>query len=165
MPPLISIVMPTFNCEDTLERALLSIEGQDYPNLDVILMDGNSTDGTMAVAEQHSSLFSQMISEPDEGQTDALNKGFKLASGDVFCWLNGDDAYAEGALWHVARLFEANSDRNMVIGTSRRVYADGTEEVIPVAHDVLEQIGYRNARQESWMGNITSPWTGTGGTV
>lgn len=144
MSPLISIVMPVFDCQNTLERALLSIKRQNYPRLEVIFMDGKSRDKTMQVAGRHKALFKHIISEPDNGQTDALNKGFRLATGDVFCWLNGDDAFKDGALQHVAELFDANQDKNMVIGTSQRIYADGSKEVIAVGKNVLDMIGYRN---------------------
>jgi len=142
--PKISIVLPVFNSEETIGRALDSILAQDYPALDLILMDGGSRDGTMAVAERYRSHFAHLVSEPDRGQTHALNKGFRLARGDVFGWLCGDDALQPGALHHVAGLLAANPDANMVIGTSRRIYANGDEQVLPLRPDLIERIGFHN---------------------
>lgn len=142
--PKISIVMPVFDCEATIGRALESIVAQDYPALELILMDGGSRDRTLAVAETFKDRFSHFVSEPDRGQTHALNKGFRLASGDIFGWLCGDDAYQPGALKHVADLFTANPDANMAIGTSRRRYDNGDEQVLPLRPDLLERIGFHN---------------------
>ena len=142
--PKISIVLPVFNCEATIARALDSIVAQDYPALELILMDGASSDGTLEVAKRYESQFSHFVSEPDKGQTHALNKGFGLASGEIFAWLCGDDAYQPGALKHVAETFAGDPTTNMVIGTSRRVYADGSEQVLPLRHDLMERIGYHN---------------------
>ncbi|MEE9302409.1 MAG: glycosyltransferase, partial [Thiotrichaceae bacterium] len=131
MSLVISVVMPIFDCESTIERTLKSLAAQDYPHLEIILMDGKSRDHTMKIVKRYKSLFTHMISEADEGQTDALNKGFRLATGDIYCWLNGDDTFEEGALKHVVELFKANPNKNMVIGTSHRIYADDSEEIIP----------------------------------
>ena len=143
-PPRISIVVPVFNSEATIERALQSLAAQNYPALEVIFVDGGSKDRTVELARRYDGLFSVFISEPDRGQSDAINKGFRLAGGEIFNWLCGDDAFQEGALHHVAEVFAANPWANMVVGTSRRVYADGTEQVLPVHPNLMEAIGYRN---------------------
>ena len=143
-PPRISIVVPVFNSEATIERALQSLAAQNYPALEVIFVDGGSKDRTVELARRYDGLFSVFISEPDRGQSDAINKGFRLAGGEIFNWLCGDDAFQEGALHHVAEVFAANPWANMVVGTSRRVYADGSEQVLPVHPNLMEAIGYRN---------------------
>ena len=142
--PKISIVLPVFNCEATIARALDSIVAQDYPALELILMDGGSRDATVTLAEGYREHFTHFVSEPDRGQTHALNKGFALASGEIFGWLCGDDAYQPGALHHVAETFARNPKANMVIGTSRRVYGDGSEQVLPLRPDLIERIGFHN---------------------
>ena len=142
--PRISIVVPVFNCEETIERTLDSLVAQDYPDLEVIFVDGASKDRTVELAKRYEDLFAVFISEPDDGQSHAINKGFRLASGEIFNWLCGDDTYQKGALQHVAETFAANPEANMVVGTSRRIYADGNEEVLPAEPGLMEIIGYRN---------------------
>jgi len=142
--PRISIVVPVFNSEATIARTLDSLVAQTYPELEAIFVDGGSQDRTVELAKGYGDLFSVFISEPDRGQSDAINKGFRLASGEIFNWLCGDDTYQDGALHHVAALFAANPGANMVVGASRRIYANGVEEVLPVDPNLMEVIGFRN---------------------
>ena len=116
--PRISIVVPVFNCEETIERTLDSLVAQDYPDLEVIFVDGASKDRTVELAKRYEDLFAVFISEPDDGQSHAINKGFRLASGEIFNWLCGDDTYQKGALQHVAETFAANPEaaRSVVEG-------------------------------------------------
>ena len=89
--PLISVVVPTLNQARFIEQALASITGQNWPRTELIVVDGGSTDGTRAIVERYpTTLF---ISEPDCGQADAINKGMRLAKGDILAWLNSDDYY------------------------------------------------------------------------
>ncbi|MCH2156754.1 MAG: glycosyltransferase [Opitutales bacterium] len=93
--PLVSIVTPSFQYGHFIERTIRSILAQTYPNIEYIIIDGGSTDDTVAVIKKYENAgISQWISEPDNGQTDAINKGFSMCSGDLFAWLNADDAYA-----------------------------------------------------------------------
>ena len=106
--PLLSVVIPSFNQGQFIERTILSIISQSYPRLELILMDGGSTDATMAIVERYKKHFAHIESGPDGGQSAAIGKGFELASGDYISWLNSDDTYNEGALLAVGEFFVQN---------------------------------------------------------
>ena len=91
--PRVSIVVPSFNQGAFIEQTLASILGQAWPNLELIVIDGGSTDGTLAVLERYRASIRHLVSEPDRGQAHAINKGFRLATGDILAWLNSDDMY------------------------------------------------------------------------
>lgn len=92
--PVISVITVCYNSANTLERALTSVAMQDWPKVEHIVIDGASTDNTHAIIERNRSHIAQVISEPDKGIYDAMNKGLKQASGDIICFLNADDQYA-----------------------------------------------------------------------
>lgn len=110
----ISIVTPNLNCAPYLAKAIESVRNQSYPLVEHIVIDGGSTDGSLKILEQYSDLV--WISEPDQGMNDAVNKGFKIATGDILCYLNSDDYYLPGALEAVAGFFSANSEVDLVVG-------------------------------------------------
>ena len=89
--PKITVVTPSYNQAEFLEATLKSVLEQAYPNLEYIVIDGGSTDGSVEILERYSHHFSYWVSETDRGQTDALIKGFARASGDILCWLNSDE--------------------------------------------------------------------------
>jgi glycosyltransferase involved in cell wall biosynthesis len=93
----ISIIIPSFNTGKYIERTILSIINQDYQNYEIILVDGGSTDDTLAICEKYKHYFTVFISEKDRGQSDAINKGIKLVTGDIWAWQNADDVYKPGA--------------------------------------------------------------------
>lgn len=103
--PKISIVTPSYNQGQFIEETILSVIHQNYPNVEYILMDGGSTDETMEIVQQYQDHFSYILSEPDGGQSNALNKGFGQATGEIFTWINSDDRLAPGALYAVALAF------------------------------------------------------------
>jgi glycosyltransferase involved in cell wall biosynthesis len=96
----ISIVMPSYNQAHFIERSILSVLNQDYPNLQFIIMDGGSTDGTLDVIRKYES-YLLWQSERDRGQSDAINKALLLADGELIGWQNSDDVYFPGALHRV----------------------------------------------------------------
>jgi glycosyltransferase involved in cell wall biosynthesis len=112
--PSFSIIIPCFNAAQFIEKTLLSIKKQSYPKVEVIVMDGASTDGSVALARSFSGLSVRLVSEPDKGQLDALQKGLKLASGDIFYWLNADDILMPGTLHTVSRLFAEDPELDLV---------------------------------------------------
>ena len=113
--PKISIVTPSFNQGEFIEETILSVINQQYPNLEHILIDGGSTDETMTVVNSYNSHFHYLVSEKDRGQSEALNKGFARASGEILTWINSDDRLAPGALYALALAFY-NSRADVVAG-------------------------------------------------
>ncbi len=113
--PKISIVTPSFNQGEFIEETILSVINQQYPNLEHILIDGGSTDETMTVVQSYNSHFHYLVREKDRGQSEALNKGFAQASGEILTWINSDDRLAPGALYALALAFY-NSGADVVAG-------------------------------------------------
>lgn len=121
--PKISVVTPSFNQGCYIAETIESVLQQGYPNVEHIIIDGGSTDDTMQVVGRYRSKLVHVVSEPDRGQSDALNKGFRLATGDILCWLNSDDQFAPGALAAVAMAF-ATHEVDLVSGICD-LYKDG----------------------------------------
>jgi tetratricopeptide (TPR) repeat protein/glycosyltransferase involved in cell wall biosynthesis len=103
--PKISVITPSYNQGEFIEETILSVIHQNYPNLEYILIDGGSTDETMTVVNRYQNYFSYIVSQPDKGQSNALNKGFQQATGEIVTWLNSDDRFAPGALYAAALAF------------------------------------------------------------
>lgn len=91
--PKISIVMPCLNHEKYIEKSILSVLNQNYYNLELIIIDGGSEDGSLEIIKKYEKYITFWISEKDQGQSHALNKGFSYATGDIYGWLNSDDLY------------------------------------------------------------------------
>ena len=106
-PEKITIVTPSYNQGRFLEQTILSVVGQQYPNLEYIIMDGGSTDNSVEIIKKYESHLAHWESEKDSGQAHALNKGFALATGTIFGWLNSDDYYLPGTLSFVAEQLDA----------------------------------------------------------
>jgi len=107
--PLVTVVTPSFNQGKYLGETILSVAGQGYPRIEHIVMDGGSTDESLAVMQRHRHLLAAAISEKDRGQSNAINKGMALATGEILTWLNSDDMLAPGALAAVAMGFHTSS--------------------------------------------------------
>jgi len=116
--PKISVVVVSYNQGDFIRDCLDSILDQGYPNPEFIVVDGNSTDGSMEILESYRDRLNHLIIEPDECQSDALNKGFKLATGDVMTWVCSDDLLEPGALFHVGRTY-AETEVDVIAGGCR----------------------------------------------
>jgi glycosyltransferase involved in cell wall biosynthesis len=113
--PRISVITPSFNQGRYIEETILSIRNQGYPDVEHIVMDGGSTDQTLDIIDRYRDGLAHVISQGDKGQSDAINRGFKLATGEVLTWLNSDDLLAEGALAAVAMALD-QSGADMVAG-------------------------------------------------
>jgi glycosyltransferase involved in cell wall biosynthesis len=105
MLPRISIVTPSYNRAALIEETIRSVLSQNYPNLEYVVIDGGSQDNTVDILRKYVAGIAFWASEPDEGQADAINKGFRRTTGDILAWINSDDQYADGALQAVARAF------------------------------------------------------------
>jgi glycosyltransferase involved in cell wall biosynthesis len=100
--PKLTIVTPSFNQVQYLERTILSVLNQHYPNLEYFIMDGGSTDGSLEIIKKYESYLAGWVSEKDRGQTDAINKGFRRATGDYVAFQNSDDVFAPDAFSRIA---------------------------------------------------------------
>lgn len=114
--PLISIITPSYNQADYLEKSMLSVLQQDYSNLEYIVVDGKSTDGSVEIIKKYENKLSWWVSEKDEGQADAFNKGLQHAHGKYIGWLNSDDLYLSGAISEAINILESNPDIGFVFG-------------------------------------------------
>lgn len=123
--PLVSIVTPSYNQGKFIEDTILSVKNQDYPNIEHIVMDGGSTENTLEILRKYENEYNlRWISEPDEGQSDAVNKGFRMAKGEIIGWLNSDDVYFDKqAISYVVAEFEKNPEVDVIYGDS--VVIDG----------------------------------------
>lgn len=144
----ISIITATYNSAKTLRDTIHSIQSQSYPNIEYIIIDGLSTDNTVAIAKEYNGLVNGLLSEPDQGIYDAMNKGIGLATGDVIGILNSDDFYAhEGVLERVAQAFQ-ESGADAVYGDLQYVQAEQTEQI--VRHWKAGSFQYKRFRY-GWM--------------
>jgi glycosyltransferase involved in cell wall biosynthesis len=122
--PKLTIVIPSYNQAQFIERTIKSILSQGYPNLELILMDGGSTDGTMEIVQSYLSSFSHLQSAPDRGQSDAIQKGFAMATGEILTWLNSDDCYLPGTLLKMGTHFRDNPKTEFLYGDYELIDAD-----------------------------------------
>lgn len=125
--PKISIVTPCFNHAEFLEKTILSILAQNYPNLEFIIMDGGSTDGSVDVIKRYEKHLAHWVSEKDRGQSHAINQGFRKATGDVLTWLNSDDCLELGALHLIADQVRRYPNAGAFVGHGRIVDTAGKE--------------------------------------
>ena len=121
--PKISVVTCSYNQAEFIDDCIQSVLDQQYPNFEHIVIDGASTDGTVEKLKQYKHLT--WISEKDNGQSDALNKGFKMASGEIIAWVNSDDWYVPGTFKTVAEFFTRYPDRNVLMGDCNLVDEKG----------------------------------------
>jgi glycosyltransferase involved in cell wall biosynthesis len=110
----VSIVTPSFNQSRYLERTILSVLKQDHPDIEYMIVDGGSTDGALEIIQKYADRLAWWVSEPDKGQTDAINKGFARASGEILAWLNSDDTYNPGAISAAVKFLQDNPQVGMV---------------------------------------------------
>ncbi len=114
--PLVSVVIPSYNQARFLEFTIRSILEQDYSHVELILVDGGSSDGSVEIIRRYSDRFSWWVSEKDKGHADALNKGFSHAKGEILAWLNSDDTYYPCAISDAVASLQAHAEAGMVYG-------------------------------------------------
>ena len=122
--PLVSIVTPSYNQGRFIEETILSIKNQTYPNIEHIICDGGSTDETLDVIRRHEGTYNlRWVSEPDNGQADAINKGFDMAQGEIVTWINSDDIYVTtDAVAKIVDAFRSYPSADVVTGNG--IYID-----------------------------------------
>nr|OGC90493.1 MAG: hypothetical protein A2V48_00335 [Candidatus Amesbacteria bacterium RBG_19FT_COMBO_48_16] len=120
--PRISVITPSFNQAGFLEQTIKSVIDQNYPNLEHLILDGGSTDGSRALIKKYAAKYPKIIrwrSHHDKGQVTAINEGLKKATGDIIAYLNSDDYYLPDAFYHVAVYFSRHPDRYWLVGNCR----------------------------------------------
>jgi glycosyltransferase involved in cell wall biosynthesis len=159
----ISIVTPVYNCEKYIEKCILSIKNQDYDNYEHIIVDGQSTDGTLDIVRKYDGTYPmRWISETDKGMYDAINKGFGMASGDIFAWINADDCYMPHAFDTMAKIM---TQRNIswctgfpvVLTEDDRMYE--MPIVLPIYLQNIVEKGYSDGRISPMIQQESTFWT------
>jgi glycosyltransferase involved in cell wall biosynthesis len=123
--PLVSIVTPSYNQSRFLEATLRSVLGQDYPNMEYLVVDGASSDGSIEIIHRYADRLTWWVSEKDSGQSEAINKGFHRARGEFVAWLNSDDIYLPGAVSAAVHVFQSHPQAGLVYGDAQAIDADG----------------------------------------
>ena len=154
MSTRISIIVPVFNVADYMKACLDSILDQKYENLQLIVVDGGSTDGTLEIIKDYESRLSYWVSEYDEGQAHAINKGLAVADGDIVNWINGDDLMEPGSLERLNRAYTLNSEANIFCGVLRIV--DESNE--HVQKEYIQFVG-KTVDQSIWNTKMAQPST------
>jgi len=150
--PLVTIITPSFNQAPYLEETINSVLGQTYPRIEYIIMDGGSTDGSVEIIKRYQNKLAYWVSEKDRGQTDAINKGFARAKGEVLAWINSDDTLRPNAVEEAVRFLNDNPDIGLVYGDTH--YIDEHSKVIgrfPAAQTDLARLrrGYVHIPQQA----------------
>jgi glycosyltransferase involved in cell wall biosynthesis len=122
---LISIVTPSYNQAHYIEETIQSVLSQDYPHIEYLIVDGGSTDKTVNIIKKYKDKLAWWVSEKDQGQTDAINKGLAHANGDVLAWINSDDTYEPGALSAAIKYLQENPGVGMVYGDCNFINESG----------------------------------------
>jgi glycosyltransferase involved in cell wall biosynthesis len=122
---LVSIVTPSYNHEKYIRETIRSVLNQDYQTIEYIIIDGGSQDGSVDIIREFEDRLAWWVSEPDRGQTDAINKGFSQAKGEILAWLNSDDTLLPGAVAEVVAFFEKNPDVGLLYGDANFIDQEG----------------------------------------
>ncbi len=139
--PLVSIVTPCYNSSKYIEKTILSVLGQTYSNIEYLVFDGGSTDGTLEIIDKYKDRIDVFVSESDNGQADALKKGFAKCHGSILAWINADDVYASDAIESMLPLFLSGADvvygnMDLIDGNGNYIGARRVAPYIPRIADI-----------------------------
>ena len=150
--PLVTIVTPSYNQAPYLEETINSVLGQSFSNIEYVIMDGGSTDGSLDIIKRYQKKLAHWVSEKDRGQTDAINKGFALAKGEILAWINSDDTLLPNAVDEAVQYLQDHPEVGLVYGDTN--YIDEKSRVIgrfPAAQTDLSRLrrGYVHIPQQA----------------
>lgn len=152
--PRISVITASYNQGRFIEQTIRSVIEQDYPNLEYIVIDGGSTDETLNILERYESHFAYWVSEPDRGQSDAINKGFRQATGDILCWINSDDVLLPRSLHIVGEIFASYPAVDWIIGQHAGIGLEGWLALVLPPRGYLRSFIRRGWYQDRMLGFI-----------
>lgn len=154
--PKITIVTPSYNQGQFIEETIISVIGQNYPNLEYIIMDGGSTDNTVEIIKKYEEHLYYWVSEKDGGQSEAINKGFKMCSGDILGWLNSDDLYMPGSLSYISENINTDSSA-LYFGNC--IHFKETEKLMSNGSDVVTSQSCKKLTDMDYIVQPSAFWT------
>ncbi len=140
MPPLVSIVTPSYNQSRFIEQTICSVLGQGVDSLEYFIIDGGSTDSSVEIIKRYESKLAGWVSEKDQGQADAINKGIRASSGEIVAWLNSDDLYQPGAIQKAIEVFQKHPQASLVYGNVLSI----DENAQPFNHQTFQPYGLQD---------------------
>lgn len=152
--PLVSIITPSYNQAEFLEDTILSVLNQDYPRIEYFIIDGGSTDGSVDIIRKYEDHLAYWVSEPDRGQSHAINKGLRRAIGDILGWLNSDDTLTAGAVRRAVECLTDTGEIDMVYGNAARIDTHGNFVSLPKMTAQTPEFGLKTVIAE---GIVTQP--------
>jgi len=150
--PSISVVIPSYNQGAFIEKTIRSVLMQNYPSLELIVIDGGSTDQSVEMIRKYADHLDFWVSEKDRGQADAINKGLNRASGEILYWINSDDYLLPEALYHIGS-FDWNTDMGALVGIGHKVDIHGQVQYTPK----VPELGYKTFLNWVGYGNFMQP--------
>ncbi|MBI9044557.1 MAG: glycosyltransferase [Anaerolineaceae bacterium] len=158
--PKISIITPSYNSQDYIEQTIKSVVLQNYQNLEYIIIDGGSTDNTIEIIKKHEERIDYWISEKDSGQSEAINKGIRIATGDWIAWINADDIYCPGALDHVSAIIKDNEEVEWIVGTTKFIDNKFNDlgDFFPQLYTGKKHI--QKYKKRGWLDFVCTAWSG-----
>jgi glycosyltransferase involved in cell wall biosynthesis len=152
--PLVSVVTVVFNGGSRLEQAIRSVLSQNYDNMEFIIIDGGSTDGTLDIVRRYENRIDRWISEPDRGIYDAMNKGITLSSGELIGFLNSDDWYEPGAIAAVAGAYSSAAGGNVVIAGAWNLVFEDIDLVVRAIPSLKFHLGMPLSHQAMFVPRV-----------
>jgi glycosyltransferase involved in cell wall biosynthesis len=156
--PLVSVITPSFNQGQYLEETICSVLEQDYPRVEYIVIDGGSTDNSLEIIQKYEQRLAFWVSEPDRGQTHAINKGLQRARGDILGWLNSDDVLLAGTIRRAVEALQADPNVDVVYGKLERIDAQGRPVPTPTLPKDRAEFNLRNMLEECTVNQAGAFW-------